>query len=269
MVKQVATEDFLTDIFATMPPFNNGEVWLAGAGPGRIGMLTLECIYAIKHANHIVYDALINQQILSWASPDTQLVFAGKRGGVKSIQQDDITDHLIAHAQQGKKILRLKGGDPVTFARGGEEALKLNDANIPFRILPGITAGIGGLAAAGIPLTQRESNVNVMFLTGHALTGDVPHQLDWQAISKAADVMVWYMAVKHFPQIAENLLGAGRDPQDAVAFVSHASLPNQQLHMTQLQHAADISLQIAPPAIIAIGPIVTLQPILQKNFLNW
>ena len=97
--------------------------------------------------------------------------------------------------------MRLKGGDPLTFARGGEEALRLTEAHIDFRILPGITAGIGGLAAAGIPLTQREANVNVMFLTGHALTGKVPHQLDWHAIAKAADVMVWYMAHKHFAEI--------------------------------------------------------------------
>ena len=269
MVKEVATENLIDEIFAGMPRFNDGEVWLAGAGPGRASMLTLECLYALKHANHIVYDALINTQILSWGNKDAELIFAGKRGGKKSIQQDDITDHLITHAQQGKKILRLKGGDPVTFARGGEEALKLNAANIPFRILPGITAGIGGLAAAGIPLTQRESNVNVMFLTGHALTGSVPDHLDWHAISKAADVMIWYMAVKHFAQIAENLLHAGRNPQDAVAFISHASLPNQQVQITQLQHATDIASQIPTPAIIAIGPIVELHSILQKNFLSW
>ncbi len=269
MTREVATESFLAEIFSQMPIFNAGEVWLAGAGPGRIGMVTLEVVYAVKNADHIIYDALINDEILQWAMPDTKLIFAGKRGGKKSIKQADITEQMINLARAGKKILRLKGGDPFTFARGGEEALKLNHAGIAFRVLSGITAGIGGLASAGIPLTQRESNINVMFLTGHALTGDVPDTLDWHAISKAADVMVWYMAVKHFAIIADNLIKAGRNPDDSVAFISNASQQNQQIHICRLHQAGLTAKKVETPAIIAIGAIVDLQPILAQNFLKW
>ncbi len=268
-MREVATHREFTNLFANMPAFNKGEVWLAGAGPGRIGMITLECIYAIQHADCIIYDALINNEILNWAQADTELIFAGKRGGKKSAKQDDITEQIIAHAHAGKKLLRLKGGDPFTFARGGEEALKLVEAKIPFRVIPGITAGIGGLSSVGIPLTQRESNSNVMFLTGHALTGDVPDTFDWAAIAKAADVMVWYMAVKHFHIIAENLIKAGRAPDDAVAFISNASRPEQQLHICQLQNATEMAQKIKPPAIIAIGGIVNLYPVLSQYFLSW
>ena len=257
----------IDNLFQNFPQFEAGQVWLAGAGPGRLGMVTLECVHAIQTCDTIIYDALVNAEILEWAREETDLIFAGKRGGACSTHQEDITQLMIDKAKQGGKILRLKGGDPLTFARGGEEALRLTEAHIDFRILPGITAGIGGLAAAGIPLTQREANVNVMFLTGHALTGKVPHQLDWHAIAKAADVMVWYMAHKHFAEIVANLLEAGRSENDAVAFVSHASTAKQKILITNLKHAICESEKVETPVIIAIGPIVGLQPILAKHFL--
>ncbi len=258
----------LDTIFTDFPKFEPGQVWLAGAGPGRLGMLTLECLHALQSADCIIYDALVNEKILQWANQDAELIFAGKRGGKCSPKQEDITQTLIAKAKIGKKLLRLKGGDPFTFARGGEEALKLANENIPFRILPGITSGIGGLAAAAIPLTQRESNVNVMLLTGHAFTGNIPDNFQWQAIAQGADVMVWYMAHKYFPQIADHLMRAGRKVDESVAFISHASRPEQKVTICKLNQASIICPEIETPTIIVIGPIVDLHPILMQSFLS-
>ncbi len=151
--------------------FLPGTVWLVGAGPGDPGLLTLHAARAIAEADVIVYDALVNDSILSMARSDVELRFAGKRGGKPSPKQRDISLTLVEYARAGKKVLRLKGGDPFVFGRGGEEALTLVEHGIAFRIVPGISAGIGGLAYAGIPVTHRDINHNVTFLTGHDASG--------------------------------------------------------------------------------------------------
>ena len=163
----------------TLSPSNKdaflpGTVWLVGAGPGDPGLLTLHAARAIAEADVIVYDALVNDSILSMARKDVELRFAGKRGGKPSPKQRDISLTLVEYARAGKKVLRLKGGDPFVFGRGGEEALTLVEHGIVFRIVPGISAGIGGLAYAGIPVTHRDINHNVTFLTGHDASGVVP-----------------------------------------------------------------------------------------------
>src|SRR3954465_8477009 len=169
-----------------LPEFLAGSVWLVGAGPGDPGLLTALALHALDRADSIVYDALVDPRILALARPGASLEYAGKRGGRPSPRQADISTRLIALARQGNRVLRLKGGDPCVFGRGGEEALALARAGTPFRIVPGITAGIGGLAYAGIPVTPRDTNSAVTFLTGHDSGGDMPGALDWDAIARGS-----------------------------------------------------------------------------------
>src|SRR5208282_737617 len=167
-----------------LPDFAPGWVWLTGAGPGDPGLLTLLAHHGLGQADVVVYDALVSEAILALARAEAQRVYAGKRGGKPSPTQADISERLIALAREGKRVLRLKGGDPMVFGRGGEEALSLAAAGIPFRIIPGVSAGIGGLAYAGIPLTHRDSNSVVTFMTGHNAAGAVPQEIDWPAVAR-------------------------------------------------------------------------------------
>src|SRR5205823_10786098 len=161
-----------------LPEFLPGSVWLVGAGPGDPGLLSALALHALNEADTLVYDALVDRRILELARPGAGLEYAGKRGGRPSPSQPDISARLIRLAQDGRRVLRLKGGDPCVFGRGGEEALALAAAQIPFRIVPGITAGIGGLAYAGIPVTHRDIASAVTFVTGHGREGPVPGGVD-------------------------------------------------------------------------------------------
>ena len=247
-------------LFSGLPELAPGSVWLVGAGPG-IGLLTLHAANALRQADVIVHDALVNADCLSLAKPGAILEFAGKRGGKPSPKQRDISLRLVELARQGKRVLRLKGGDPFVFGRGGEEALTLVEHGIPFRIVPGITAGIGGLAYAGIPVTHREVNHAVTFLTGHDSSGLVPDRIHWDGIAKGSPVIVMYMAMKHIGQIAANLMSAGRSPDEAVAFVCNAATPEQTVLETTLARAeADvIASGLEPPAIVVVGEVVRLR----------
>jgi uroporphyrin-III C-methyltransferase len=246
------------------PAFEPGWVWLVGAGPGAPGLMSLLCYHALQSSDAVVYDALVNPKILDWVRPGTELEFAGKRGGKPSAQQRDISLRLIELASAGKRVLRLKGGDPFMFGRGGEECQHLVKAGIPFRIVPGITAGIGGLAYAGLPSTHRDTNHSVIFLTGHDASGNLPANVDWGAIATASPVIVMYMAVKNLDEIAGALLQGGRDPADPVTVISHATLPQQSIAETRLgdvkAYLADHEL--ATPAIVVLGAIAEWRSIL-------
>src|SRR6476659_5585927 len=220
--------DRLRSVIAGFPRFEPGHVWLAGAGPGDPGLLTLHALAGLAEADVVVHDALVDARVLALAHPGATLEFAGKRGGKPSPQQSNITDRLIALARANLRVLRLKGGDPCVFGRGGEEALALAAAGVPFRIVPGITAGIGGLAYAGIPLTHRATNSAVTFLTGHNSEGEVPGGLDWAAIARGAPVLVLYMASRHLRNVAGRLMSAGRRADEPVAVISKATTPAQQ-----------------------------------------
>src|SRR5205814_3463610 len=211
-----------------LPDFLPGSVWLVGAGPGDPGLLSVLALHALDHADSVVYDALVDRHILALARPGAALDYAGKRGGRPSPSQPDISAHLIDLARVGKRVLRLKGGDPCVFGRGGEEAQALAEAGIPFRIVPGITAGIGGLAYAGIPVTHRDINSAVTFVTGHSSDGMVPDGVDWEAIARGSPVIVLYMGLRHIAAIATRLIAAGRAPQEPVAIVSKATTPAQR-----------------------------------------
>jgi uroporphyrin-III C-methyltransferase len=236
-------------------------VWLAGAGPGDPGLLTLHALHGLQHADVVVYDALVGEGVLKLANPHAELEYAGKRGGTPSPRQPDISRRLVHLAREGKRVLRLKGGDPFVFGRGGEEALALVEAQVPFRIIPGISSGIGGLAYAGIPVTHREINSVVTFITGHGASGDVPESVDWAAIAAGSPVLVLYMAMKHLGRIAERLIEAGRGADEPVAIVSRASTPDQRVLESTLGDcaAAARAADIEPPALIVVGQVVRLR----------
>ncbi len=242
-----------------LPDFQPGQVWLVGAGPGEPGLLSVLALHALANADVVVYDALVDPRILRLARPDAALDYAGKRGGRASPSQPDISARLVRLAEAENRVLRLKGGDPCVFGRGAEEALALVAAGIPFRIVPGITAGIGGLAYAGIPVTHRETNSAVTFITGHNSDGTVPDGLDWGAIARGAPVLVLYMALKHLPNIVDRLIAGGRRPDEPVAIVSRATTPAQQVLTSTLGDAVAAAASSETPAIIVVGEVVRLR----------
>ncbi|KZL19266.1 Uroporphyrinogen-III C-methyltransferase [Pseudovibrio axinellae] len=248
------------------PTLEAGWVWLAGAGPGDPGLLSLHALNGLKQADVIVYDALVDARILALADKTTEVIYAGKRGGKPSAKQSDISLTLIQLAKSGKRVLRLKGGDPFVFGRGGEEALALVDAGIPFRIIPGVTAGVGGLAYAGIPATHRGINQAVTFLTGHDQNGVTPDELDWDALAKGSPVIVMYMAMKHISLISQKLMDGGRHPSERAAVICNATLQDQTVLETTLGScAADITNSgLKPPAIVVVGEVVSL-----RDQMNW
>lgn len=246
-----------------LPGFEKGWVWLAGGGPGDPGLITALGLHAIQHADVILYDALINPALLKLARPGGELVFAGKRAGVKSCKQSDISRTLVSLARKGKRVLRLKGGDPFVFGRGGEEALVLTRGGIPFRIVPGVTAGIGGLAYAGIPVTHRDTNSAVTFITGHGADGRLP-KLDWASIAKGSPTIVLFMARKHAGDIAARLIAAGREAREPAAIVSDASFAKQHVIVATLDKLGEAAAASTAPAIIVIGENVKL-----RKGLDW
>jgi uroporphyrin-III C-methyltransferase len=250
---------------AAFPELLPGWVWLCGAGPGDPGLLTLHALNGLRQAEVIVYDALVEPAILDWA-PRAEHIYAGKRGGKPSARQRDISLHLVDLARAGKRVLRLKGGDPFVFGRGGEEAQTLVQHGVPIRIIPGISAGIGGLAYAGIPVTHRDVNQSVTFITGHDQSGETPSSLNWQAISDGSQVLVIYMGIKHVAQIAGALIAAGRPLSEPVAVVSDATMPAERVLETTLGDLeADLAAQgMEPPAIICVG-----RSVLMRQVLDW
>lgn len=249
-----------------LPSMQPGHVWLVGAGPGDPGLLTLHAVNALREADVIVYDALVDEACLSLKRDEACVEYAGKRGGKPSPKQRDISLRLVELAKQGKKVLRLKGGDPFVFGRGAEEALTLVEHGVPFRIVPGITAGIGGLAYAGIAATHRDINQSVTFLTGHDATGLMPDRINWEGVAQSSPVIVMYMAMKHIDLITGRLMAAGRSPDEPVAFVCNASLPEQVVLETTLSRAvADVEKSgLKPPAIVVVGEVVKL-----RSGLDW
>ncbi len=247
------------------PRMQPGWVWLCGAGPGDPGLLTLHAVNALRQADVVIYDALVQEAILDWA-PGAERVYAGKRGGKPSAKQRDISLRLVELSREGKRVLRLKGGDPFVFGRGGEEAQTLVQHGVPVRIIPGISAGIGGLAYAGIPVTHRDVNQSVTFVTGHDQSGQTPSSLDWQAIARGSQVIVIYMGMKHVERIAAALLDAGRPADEPCAVVCSATTGQQDvLETTLARMPRDIAeSQLEPPAILCVG-----RSVLMRQVLDW
>lgn len=237
------------------PEFNSGSVWLAGAGPGDPALLTLAALHAIKTADVILHDALVSPEILALAPAATRLLPAGKRAGTAQTPQLAINADLIALAGQNLRVLRLKGGDPFVFGRGGEECLALAAAGIAFRVIPGISAGIGATSAAGLPITHRGLARSVVFVTGE--TGSDGAAVDFAALGRAADTLVLYMARNNIDRIAADLIAGGRRADDDLAFLLDATTPRERIIRTTLAVAASVAATLPPAAtLIVIGPVV-------------
>ncbi len=242
------------------PAFDRGSVWLVGAGPGDPGLLTLHAAHALTEADIVLHDALVSDDVLSLA-PQAILESVGKRAGGRRTPQLRINQRLIDLARQGLKVVRLKGGDPLTFGRGGEEALALAAAGIQFRFVPGIGAGIGGTASASIPTTHRGLARSVAFATGHDSSGQLA-DIDWASLSKGAEVLVLYMAQRRIGAIAEHLIAAGRPHTEPVALIAHASTARQTVVITTLLDAERDAAMAGSPLLIVVGPVVALRPLL-------
>jgi uroporphyrin-III C-methyltransferase len=242
------------------PAFAQGTVWLVGAGPGDPGLLTLHAVYALDTADVVLHDALIAPEILALAR-QARLEAVGKRAGAARTPQIRINERLIRLAREGHRVVRLKGGDPLVFGRGAEEALALAAAGIRFRIVPGISAGIGGSAYAGIPTTHRGIAHSVAFATGHDAGGNLPEDLDWEALARGADVLILYMALRQIDRIAARLRAAGRGVEEPVALITDATTPRQRVVVTTLARVKAVSATLPrdAPTLIVVGPVVDLR----------
>jgi uroporphyrin-III C-methyltransferase len=245
-----------------IPVLAPGHVWLAGAGPGDPGLLTLDALAGLQQADVVVHDALVDRRVLALAGPQARLEFAGKRGGKPSATQADISERLVALARAGQRVLRLKGGDPFVFGRGGEEAIALAAAGVSFRIIPGITAGLAALAAAAIPATLRGVNRAVIFAAGHGADDD----FDWEPLVRSGQPIVLYMAMHNLERIVASLMQAGLSPLTPVALIASATTAKQRLLISTLEKipAQAREQQFEPPAIVAIGEIVNFRNLLSR-----
>jgi uroporphyrin-III C-methyltransferase len=246
--------DTLSGQRSGVPVLEPGHVWLAGAGPGDPGLLTLDALAGLQQADVVVHDALVDQRVLALAGKQARLEFAGKRGGKPSATQADISQRLIVLARAGQRVLRLKGGDPFVFGRGGEEAMTLAAAGIPFRVIPGVTAGLAALAAASIPATLRGINRAVIFAAGHGAEED----FDWAPLARAGQPIVLYMVMHNLERIAADLMAGGLPPETPAAIVVAATTPKERVLVSTLEKLfADTQEQkFEPPAIVVIGEIV-------------
>jgi len=249
-------------------PFALGTVWLVGAGPGDPGLLTIHALNALAAADAIVYDALVDPAILSFAREGALLEFAGKRGGKPSVMQKDICERLIQLAREGKRVVRLKGGDPFIFGRGGEEALALSEAGIPFRIIPGVSSGLASLAIHGVPATMRKTNHAVILATGHAAPDT---EIEWASLARTGAPIVLYMAVSSLPSIVQGLMEGGLAGDTPVLVVHGATTSKECViegTLATLPKLAEDGL-IRSPAIVAIGAIAAFRSAIANHLLEF
>lgn len=242
-----------------------GKVYIIGAGPGDAGLITLKAVEALLAVDVVVYDNLVNEELLKFAPSQAKFIYAGKKGGDHTLSQDRINELLVKEARAGNTVARLKGGDPFIFGRGGEEAQILAENNIEFEIIPGVTSAIAVPAYAGIPLTHRGFTSTVAFVTGHEDPTKEKSDIDWSALAKIG-TLVFLMGVKNLPQITKELIKNGKAPETPVALIRNGSLPTQQVlvgmlsNIVILAHANDFR----PPAILVVGGVVDL-----RDTLRW
>jgi uroporphyrinogen III methyltransferase/synthase len=236
-------------------------VYLVGAGPGDPGLLTARALELIAAADVIVYDRLIPATALDGARPDALLVYAGKEGGGPSVSQEEIGRLLLEHGAAGRAVVRLKGGDPFVFGRGGEEAEELRDAGVPFEVVPGITAAVAASAYAGIPVTHRDAASAVAFVTGHEDPGKGESALDWQALARFPGTLCVYMGVRQLEAITRRLIEGGRSPLQPAAVIQRGTLPDQRVVTATLETIASVAAaeKIRAPAIALFGEVARLR----------
>jgi uroporphyrinogen III methyltransferase / synthase len=236
-------------------------VYLVGAGPGDPGLMTARALELVSCADVIVYDRLIPPGALAGARDDAELVYAGKEGGGPSVSQDEIQRLLVDHGAAGRMVVRLKGGDPFVFGRGGEEAEALREAGIAYEVVPGITAGVAASAYAGIPVTHRDASSAVAFVTGHEDPTKPESALDWDALALFPGTLVVYMGVGHLDAIAERLISGGRPPSEPAAVIERGTMPGQRVVSGTLITIAEVARErgIRAPAISLFGPVTALR----------
>jgi len=239
-----------------------GCVHLVGAGPGDPGLLTARALELIASADVILYDRLVGPGALDGARAEAELIFVGKEGGGAAVPQEQTEELMLERARAGRRVVRLKGGDPFVFGRGGEEALRLRSAGIPFEVVPGITAGIAAPAYAGIPVTHRGLATAVALVTGHTRADgeEAERAIDWEALAAFPGTLVFYMGVRQLPVIAESLIAAGRTAEEPVAVIQDGTLAGQRsVHGTLATIAAVVAREgIRPPSVTVVGPVAAL-----------
>ncbi|HEY3019190.1 MAG TPA: uroporphyrinogen-III C-methyltransferase, partial [Solirubrobacteraceae bacterium] len=237
-----------------------GIVYLVGAGPGDPGLLTARALELLATADVVIHDRLIPAGALDGVRPDAEVLYVGKEGGGEQVPQDETNRLLLEHAGAGRSVVRLKGGDPFVFGRGGEEAQLLRAAGIPYEVVPGVTAGVAAPAYAGVPVTQREVASAVAFVTGHEDPAKPETALDWPALAAFPGTLVFYMGVRALPRIAERLVAGGRPEDEPAVVVERGTLPGQRAVQGTLATIAERAAQagVRPPSITLVGPVAAL-----------
>lgn len=258
----------LADTFPDFPDFLPGEVWLAGAGPGDPGLLTLHTLHALKTADDIVHDALVDPRILKLAGHQAKLIFAGKRGGRPSSEQGDINELLVERARMQRRVLRLKGGDPFVFGRGGEEALALTSAGVRFKIIPGITSGLAAAALAGIPATMRGINHAVILMAG-SRSADQASIAEWERLASVGQPIIVYMPMANLPEIMRAFERGGMTRDTPAVIISSSSTSEEHVVETSLGKAAEDAARqgIGAPAIVIVGAVARMRQKLLSNMV--
>ncbi|CCJ99846.1 siroheme synthase CysG [Cronobacter malonaticus] len=251
----------ITETLLSEPLDDRGEVVLVGAGPGDPGLLTLKGLQQIQQADIVVYDRLVSDEIMNLVRRDADRVFVGKRAGYHCVPQEEINQILLREAQRGKRVVRLKGGDPFIFGRGGEELETLCDAGIPFSVVPGITAASGCSAYAGLPLTHRDYAQSVRLITGHLKNGG---EFDWHNLAAEKQTLVFYMGLNQAAAIQEKLIEHGMDPQMPVALVENGTSVKQRVVAGVLSELGALAQRVESPSLIIVGRVVAL-----RDKLNW
>jgi len=247
----------------------SGKVYLIGAGPGDPRLLTIKAAEMIALADVIVYDYLVNPEVLAHARRGAEMIYAGKRANDHSISQAEINDILIRQASAGRTVARLKGGDPFIFGRGGEEAEALSGSGIQWEIIPGISSGLAAAAYAGIPLTHRDYASSVAFITGHENSNKRRHAVDWSVAAHMADTLVIFMCAETIHNIARELIANGRPPSTPIAIIRWGTYEHQEVYSGTLEDIAAGEarfepVRIEPPAIAIVGSVVSL-----RDKLHW
>lgn len=242
------------------------KVYLLGAGPGDPELITVKAKRLLQSADTVVYDYLANSRLLDWCRPDAEILYVGKKGGAHTLPQEEINALLVKRARAGKVVARLKGGDPYVFGRGAEEAEELLEHGIAFEVVPGVTSAVAAPAYAGIPLTHRRHASSVSFITGHEDPTKAESAHNWEALAQGTSTLVFFMGVKNLPEIAKNLIQAGRSPETPAALIRWGTTCRQQTLVATLRDIAEKaqSQGFRPPSLLVVGEVVSL-----RDKLNW